>query len=41
MPHDLADELKVQATKNRRSFTSQLNIIVEEWIRNQNQSAQA
>lgn len=41
MPHETVDELKVQAVKNRRSLTSQLNVIVEEWIRNQKESAKA
>ena len=41
MPHEMVDELKVQAVKNRRSLTSQLNVIVEEWIRNQKESAKA
>lgn len=41
MPHETVDELKVQAVKNRRSLTSQLNVIVEEWIKNQKESAKA
>ena len=41
MPRETGDELKVQAVKNRRSLTSQLNVIVEEWIRNQKESAKA
>lgn len=35
MPHEFVDELKIQATKNRRSLTAQLNHIVEEWLRKQ------
>ena len=35
MPHEIVDELKLQAVKNRRSLTSQLNVIVEEWLRKQ------
>ena len=35
MPHEIVDELKLQAVKNRRSFTNQLNVIVEEWLRKQ------
>ena len=35
MPHEIVDELKLQAIKNRRSLTSQLNVIVEEWLRKQ------
>ena len=35
MPHEIVDELKIQAIKNRRSLTSQLNVIVEEWLRKQ------
>ena len=41
MPHETVNELKVQAVKNRRSLTSQLNVIVEEWIKNQKESAKA
>ena len=41
MPHEIVDELKEQAIKHRRSFTSQLNVIVEDWLRNQKQGAKA
>lgn len=41
MPHELVDELKIQAIKHRRSMTAQLNAIVEEWIKNQKESAKA
>ncbi len=35
MPQEMVDELKIQAIKNRRSLTAQLNKIVEEWLRDQ------
>ena len=35
MPHEIVDELKIQAIKNHRSLPSQLNVIVEEWLRKQ------
>ena len=35
MPHEIVEELKIQAVKNRRSMTAQLNHIVEEWLRDQ------
>ncbi|AZN67006.1 Arc family DNA-binding protein [Acinetobacter haemolyticus] len=41
MPHETVDELKIQAVKNRRSLTSQINVIVEEWLRNNKESAKA
>lgn len=41
MPHELVDKLKEEAVKNRRSMTAQLNTIIEEWLRNQKQSAKA
>lgn len=41
MPHELVDELKIQAIKHRRSMTAQLNAIVEEWLKKQNESAKA
>lgn len=35
MPHEIVDELKEYAVKYRRSLTSQLNVIVEEWLKSQ------
>ncbi|RSZ23647.1 Arc family DNA-binding protein [Acinetobacter bereziniae] len=35
MPHETVDGLKQSAIDNRRSMTAQLNIIVEEWLKNQ------
>lgn len=35
MPHEIVDKLKKQAVNNRRSMTAQLNAIVEEWLKNQ------
>lgn len=39
MPHEIVDELKIQAVKHRRSLTSQLNVIVEEWLKSQKQES--
>lgn len=33
MPHKTVDELKVRAAENRRSMTAQLNVIVEDWLK--------
>lgn len=41
MSHETVDELKIQAAKNRRSVTAQLNAIVEEWLKNQEQKESA
>lgn len=41
MPHETVDELKQAAAENRRSMTAQLNIIVEEWLRQNQNSAKA
>ncbi len=41
MPHEIVGELKQAAVNNRRSMTAQLNIIIEEWLKNQNESAKA
>lgn len=41
MPHDLVDELKGEAAKHRRSMTAQLNMIIEEWLKTQKESAKA
>lgn len=42
MPHELVEELKNRAAENRRSMTAQLNVIVEEWLKqNQKESAKA
>ncbi|OBY75274.1 DNA-binding protein [Acinetobacter gyllenbergii] len=35
MSHETVDELKAYAVKYRRSLTSQLNVIVEEWLKSQ------
>ena len=35
MSHETVDELKIQAAKNRRSVTAQLNAIVESWVNSQ------
>jgi hypothetical protein len=35
MPHEIVNELKDYAIKYRRSLTSQLNVIVEEWLKSQ------
>ncbi|NWK52153.1 Arc family DNA-binding protein [Acinetobacter sp. SwsAc5] len=37
MPQEIVEELKIQAIKNRRSLTAQLNKIVEDWLREQKQ----
>lgn len=41
MPHEIVDELKNSAAKNRRSMTAQLNVIVEEWLKQNQESAKA
>ncbi len=41
MSHETVDELKIQAIKHRRSMTAQLNAIVEEWLKNQEQKESA
>lgn len=41
MPQELVDVLKIQAVKNRRSMTAQLNAIVEEWLKQNQESAKA
>ncbi len=41
MPQELIDDLKIQAIKNRRSLTAQLNQIVEEWLKEQKQQESA
>lgn len=41
MPHEIVGELKQAAVNNRRSMTAQLNIIIEEWLKNQNENAKA
>ncbi len=35
MAHETLEHLKCQANKNRRSLTAQLNQIVEEWLKQQ------
>lgn len=41
MPHEIVDELKNRAAKNRRSMTAQLNVIIEEWLKQNQESAKA
>ena len=41
MPHELVEELKTYAKQERRSVTAQLNAIVEEWLKNQEQKESA
>lgn len=42
MPHEIVLELKAHAKQERRSVTSQLNMIVEEWLKQkQKESAKA
>ncbi|ENX01666.1 hypothetical protein F900_01426 [Acinetobacter modestus] len=33
--HETLDELKKNAIDNRRSLTAQLNLIIEEWLKDQ------
>jgi len=35
IPHKLVDRLKKNAEENKRSMTAQLNLIIEEWLRQQ------
>lgn len=37
IPHKLVDSLKKNAEENKRSMTAQLNLIIEEWLRQQSQ----
>lgn len=41
MPQEIVEELKIQAIKNRRSLTAQLNKIVEEWLKQQHKQENA
>lgn len=41
MAHETIDELKKAAAENRRSLTAQLNTIVEEWLKQKQESAKA
>lgn len=41
MPHEIVDKLKKAAVNNHRSMTAQLNVIVEEWLKNQKENAKA
>ena len=41
MAHETIDELKKAALDNRRSLTAQLNTIVEEWLKQKQESAKA
>ncbi len=41
MAHETIDELKKAALDNRRSLTAQLNTIVEEWLKQNQESAKA
>ncbi len=38
---ETAEGLKDAAKSNRRSVTAQLNLIIEEWLKNQKESAKA
>lgn len=38
---EILDGLKDAAKSNRRSVTAQLNLIIEEWLKNQKESAKA
>ena len=35
LPHKLVEKLKKNAEVNKRSMTAQLNIIIEEWLKDQ------
>ena len=39
MPYETIAELKKAAIDNRRSFTAQLNVIAEEWLKQKNQES--
>ncbi|MHA3083731.1 Arc family DNA-binding protein [Acinetobacter sp. ANC 5383] len=39
--HETVENLKEAAKTNRRSVTAQLNLIIEEWLKNQKESAKA
>lgn len=39
MAHETIDELKKAALDNRRSLTAQLNIIVEDWLKQKQQES--
>lgn len=41
MPHENVANLKAEASKERRSVTAQINIIIEEWFREKNQKESA
>lgn len=41
MAHETVEDLKEAARSNRRSVTAQLNLIIEEWLKNQKESAKA
>ena len=41
MAHESVEGLKEAAKTNRRSVTAQLNLIIEEWLKNQKESAKA
>jgi hypothetical protein len=41
MAHESVEGLKEAAKTNRRSVTAQLNLIVEEWLKSQKESAKA
>ena len=41
MPHEIVEELKQAAVESRRSMTAQLNVIIEEWLKNQKENAKA
>lgn len=39
MPHETVDELKARAAESRRTMTAQLNVIVEEWLKQKQQDS--
>lgn len=39
--HETLEDLKIEAIKNRRSLTAQLNQIVEEWLKQQHKQENA
>lgn len=41
MAHENIEGLKKHSTKNRRTITAQLNLIVEEWLKQQEEKQNA
>ncbi|MGA6135860.1 Arc family DNA-binding protein [Acinetobacter dispersus] len=35
IPYELIEELKTSAKQSKRSLTAQLNLIIEEWLKDQ------